>query len=459
MKRIYTLLASLLICLMGADAQNPTSLSYLSGKIKIGANLLGIGFNIQSSENGKYIATMDVPEQGAKGIPVEIKKNTADSLEIVIAPLNANYRGKKVSAESIEGKFTQNGMAFPLILKPGQVELAMKRPQTPEPPYPYATEEVEFKNEAEGAILSGTLTYPINYQFMPKGSIPVVLLVTGSGGQDRNEELFQHKPFLVIADYLAKQGIASLRYDDRGVAKSTGPTKNSTTLNNLADAEAGIDFLRKLNIFGKVGVIGHSEGGTIAFMLGANQKVDFLISLAGAATDGIGVIVGQNKAAMELQGTNSMLIEDYASALKVLYNDRVARKQITDPKAYVESLCQTHQLNLPEAYKKNLAQCTTAGGEWMTWFLGYHPAEAIKRITCPVMALNGTLDLQVLYQDNLPVVRDNLAPNPKHLIKEYDSLNHLFQHCTPQTALSYGQIEETISEEVLKDMANWIKGN
>ena len=294
---------------------------------------------------------------------------------------------------------------------------------------------------------------------MPKGSIPVVLFVTGSGGQDRNEELFQHKPFLVIADYLAKQGIASLRYDDRGVAKSTGPTQNSTTLNNLADAEAGIDFLRKLNIFGKVGVIGHSEGGTIAFMLGANQKVDFLISLAGAATDGIGVIVGQNKAAMELQGTNPMLIEDYASALKVLYNDRVARKQIVDPKAYVESLCQTHQLNLPEAYKKNLAQCTTAGGEWMTWFLGYHPAEAIKRITCPVMALNGTLDLQVLYQDNLPVVRDNLAPNPKHLIKEYDSLNHLFQHCTPQTALSYGQIEETISEEVLKDMANWIKGN
>ena len=459
MKRICMLLASLIICLMGADAQNPTSPSYWSGKIKIGANQLGIGFNIQSSDNGKYTATMDVPEQGAKGIPVEIKKNTADSLEIVIAPLNANYRGKKVSGESIEGKFTQNGMAFPLILKPGQVELAMKRPQTPEPPYPYATEEVEFKNEAEGAILSGTLTYPINYQFMPKGSIPVVLLVTGSGGQDRNEELFQHKPFLVIADYLAKQGIASLRYDDRGVAKSTGPTKNSTTLNNLADAEAGIDFLRKLNIFGKVGVIGHSEGGTIAFMLGANQKVDFLISLAGAATDGIGVIVGQNKAAMELQGTNPMLIEDYASALKVLYNDRVARKQIADPKAYVESLCQTHQLNLPEAYKKNLAQCTTAGGEWLTWFLGYHPAEAIKRINCPVMALNGTLDLQVLYQDNLPVVRDNLAPNPKHLIKEYDSLNHLFQHCTPQTALSYGQIEETISEEVLKDMANWIKGN
>ena len=459
MKRIFTFLASLLICLMGVEAQQPTSSDYWSGKVQIGANQLGLGFNIQTSENGKYTGTMDVPEQGAKGIPVEIRKNTADSLEIVIATLNANYRGKKVSAESIEGKFTQNGMAFLLNLKLGESALAMKRPQTPEPPYPYATEEVVFKNEAEGAVLSGTLTYPINYLFMPKGSIPVVLLVTGSGGQDRNEEIFQHKPFLVIADYLAKQGIASLRYDDRGVAQSTGPTQNSTTLNNLADAEAGIDFLRKLNLFGKVGVIGHSEGGTIAFMLGANQKVDFLISLAGAATDGIGLIIGQNKAAMALQGINPMLIEDYASALKVLYNDRVARKQIADPKAYVESLCQTHQLNLPEAYKENLAKCTIAGGEWMTWFLGYHPVEAIKRITCPVMALNGTLDLQVLYKDNLPVVRANLAPNPKHLIKEYDSLNHLFQRCTPQTALSYGQIEETISEEVLKDMANWIKGN
>lgn len=454
MKRIHTVLLIMAISLMESHAQNTTSSENWTGAISIGAQKLDIGFAIRTSTDGKHTGTMDVPAQGAMNIPVEITKNDTDSLCISITALRATYKGWKTSPESIEGRFTQNGMTLPLNMKPGKVEL--KRPQTPEPPYPYATEEVVFKNEAEGATLSGTLTYPINYFFVPKESVPVVLFVTGSGGQDRNEEIFGHKPFLVIADYLAKRGIASLRYDDRGVGKSTGPTQGATTMNNLADAEAGIAFLRSLNQFGKVGVIGHSEGGTIAFMLGAKKNVDFLVSLAGSAASGLEVIIGQNKAAMQLQGVSPVVIEDYAKALDILYKDRVARKQITNQEQYVEDLCKNHSLSLPANFKANLVQCITAGGEWITWFLSYHPSEAIRQITCPTMALNGTLDLQVLSKDNLPVIKANLPHNEKHLIKEYDSLNHLFQRCTPVTALNYGGIEETISEEVLRDVADWI---
>ena len=454
MKRISTFLLTIAASLMAAHAQNTTSSENWTGAITVGARKLNIGFEIKTSTDGKHTGTMDVPDQGAKNILVEITKNDSDSLCIFIAALRANYKGRKASPESIEGRFTQNGMTFPLNLKPGKVEL--KRPQTPEPPYPYATEEVVFKNEDEGATLVGTLTYPINYLFVPKESVPVVLFVTGSGGQDRNEEVFGHKPFLVIADYLAKRGIASLRYDDRGVGKSTGPTQGATTMNNLADAEAGIAYLRSLKQFGKVGVIGHSEGGTVAFMMGANKSVDFLVSLAGSTASGLEVIIGQNKAAMQLQGVPPMVIEDYAKALDILYKDRVARKQITNQEQYVEDLCKTNSLTLPTNFKSNLVKCITAGGEWLTWFLGYHPSEAIRKVTCPTMALNGTLDLQVLSKDNLPVIKANLPHNEKHLIKEYDSLNHLFQRCTPVTALNYGGIEETISEEVLRDVADWI---
>ena len=192
-------------------------------------------------------------------------------------------------------------------------------------------------------------------------------------------------------------------------------------------------------------------------MMGANKSVDFLISLAGAAATGIDVIVGQNGAGMQLQGVPQKMIDDYAVALRLVYTDRISGKEITDKSEYIETLCQTNQLTLPDNFKSNLAKCITFGGDWLTWFLGYDPAEAIRKIKCPVMALNGTLDLQVLSSDNLPVIKENLPKNKKSVIKEYDNLNHLFQNCTPTTALNYGAIEETISEEVLNDIANWIK--
>lgn len=425
-----------------------------SGELSLGANKLNISFNIKTLANNQQVCTMDIPEQGAKDFPVDLVKNDVDSLIIAMPALQANYKGHKVSSESIKGYFTQIGYTFRLDLTPSKITIS--RPQTPTPPFAYKTQEVTFLSPKNNATLAGTLTYPIHYNEQNAQSTPVVLMVTGSGAQNRDEEVFDHKLFLVIADHLAKNGIASLRYDDRGFAASTGNIEG-TTYDNLADAEAGIQYLRDLKQFGKVGVIGHSEGGTIAFMLGAKHSVDFLISLAGAAARGIDLMVGQNKAILSLKGIPQEMANDYANVLKEIFEDRIKGTPVTDSAQYVAGLCQSMQINLPAILMANLEQCISSGGQWMDYFLAYDPSVVIRQITCPVMAVNGTLDVQVLAQDNLPVIQQHLPASEKHLIKEYDALNHFFQHCTPTTTLSYGQIEETISPEVLSDMVTWIQ--
>ena len=425
-----------------------------SGELSLGANKLNISFNIKTLADNQQVCTMDIPEQGAKDFPVQLVKNDVDSLIIAMPALQANYKGHKVSSESIKGYFTQIGYTFSLDLTPRKITL--NRPQTPTPPFAYKTQEVTFLSPKNNATLAGTLTYPIHYNEQDAQSTPVVLMVTGSGAQNRDEEVFDHKLFLVIADHLAKHGIASLRYDDRGFGSSTGNIEG-TTDDNLTDAEAGIQYLRSLKQFSKVGVLGHSEGGTIAFMLGAKQNVDFIVSLAGAAAKGVDLLVGQNKAILPLQGIPQEMANDYANVLKEIFEDRIKGTPVTDSAQYVAGLCQRMQINLPAVLMANLEQCISSGGQWMDYFLAYDPSVAIRQITCPVMAVNGTLDVQVLSQDNLPVLQQHLPASEKHLIKEYEALNHFLQHCTPATTLSYGQIEETISPEVLSDMVTWIQ--
>ena len=453
MKRLFTLLSLLFLYWVAVCAQTTISGNWW-GRIDLGVQKLSIGFQLNVSDNGSKTALMDVPEQGGMNIPVEVKTTTEDSLEIVIPTLGASFSGIRVSENLIEGTFSQRGMKFVLNLKPGRVELV--RPQTPRPPFVYPTEEVEFKNEAEGALLSGTLTYPVMYNFVGK-AVPVVLMVTGSGVQNRDEELFDHKPFAVIADFLAMNGIASLRYDDRGTGKSTGSLEGVTTQNLKADADAGIEYLRSLGKFSKVGVLGHSEGGLIALMMGAQGNVDFIVSLAGTAQKGIDVLIGQNEAAFKQRGVPEVIVEDYCRALRVIYTDRIAGVKVDDTKKYVNDVCKKLQLSLPAQLMENLTLLPSAGGKWMDWFLAYDPCEVIRKIKCPVFALNGSNDLQVLSKDNLPILRDNLPENGRNVIKVYDALNHLFQHCTYANALNYGAIEETISKEVLEDIAGWIK--
>ena len=382
-----------------------------NGELQAGVSKISIVFRF---ENGK--CTMDSPDQGAKNIPAELEYISSDSVRVVQRQMDAVFSGRLKNGK-IAGRFSQRGLTMPLVLSPGEV--VRNRPQTPAGPFPYKTEEVAFTSG--DATLAGTLTYPEGWN--GKKKVPVAIMVTGSGTQNRDEELFGHKPFLVIADYLARNGIATLRYDDRGAGASTGDPEKATTHDFMLDAAAGVDHLRSLGKFKKVGVIGHSEGGSIAFMLGAREKVDFLVSLAGPGVQGDSILLLQNLNALRQAGMTMRLTKEYVRAqIKAQHNP------------------------------------------WLDYFIDYDPLTDIGKVRCPALVLNGDKDTQVDASVNTTPIFENLPKNRsgkrfvnKHTRgKIYPGLNHLFQHCQTGQVVEYSQIEETISPEVLEDIARWI---
>ncbi|MBF1402413.1 MAG: alpha/beta hydrolase [Prevotella histicola] len=399
----------LLLSWAGAFAQKPIEGDWM-GKLNLGPQSLTIVLHVNCNAQGDVECILDSPDQGAKGIAVETDYCSSDSISVSLASLALSFQGK-LKGDEIVGTFTQ-GLSFSLILKRGEEKL--NRPQNPVAPYPYKTEEVAFKNVADGATLVGTLSYPVGYK---KGKTPVVLMVTGSGQENRDEEIFDHKPFLVIADYLARHGVATLRYDDRGFGKSTGgDVEHATTLDFMRDAASGVDFLRTSKQFGEVGILGHSEGGSIAFMLGAKGKVDFVISMAGIGVKGDTALTAQANKIFELTGQSMRF--------------------------------STHQYRMNAIIKRS---------PWLNFFIDYDPSGDISKTLCPVMAINGSRDVQVIPSLNLMGIKAHLKPNSKNIIKEYPSLNHLFQHCKTGNVLEYRMIEETISPEVLEDIVRFIK--
>ncbi len=383
-----------------------------TGQLDLGAQKLTIVLHFDKDASGKDVCTMDSPDQSAKGIPATLNFISADSVNIAVPSIGMTYAGKLNEGE-LKGSFSQMGMKLPLDMKPGEVK--HNRPQHPVEPYPYQTKEITFQNEAANARFAGTLVYPEGYKEGDK--VPVLIMVTGSGAENRDEEVFDHKPFLVIADYLARHGVASLRFDDRGVGKSTGSMEGATTKDFAEDALAGIEMLRGLKQFSKVGVLGHSEGGSVAFMLGAKQKVDFIISMAGVGAKGDTALTAQANRTYELMGVPM-------------------------------------QVNVAQ-YRAQVAQLNSP---WLNYFLDYDPIPDIQGTRCPVLAINGDKDVQVVSSLNLKGIEKALSKNKKNLLKEYPGLNHLFQHCTTGLPTEYAGIEETISEEVLGDIATWING-
>ena len=383
-----------------------------TGQLDLGAQKLTLVLHFDKDASGKDVCTMDSPDQSAKGIPATLNFISADSVNIAVPSIGMTYAGK-LSEGELKGSFSQMGMNLPLDMKPGEVK--HNRPQHPVEPYPYQTKEIAFQNEAANAWFAGTLVYPEGYKEGDK--VPVLIMVTGSGAENRDEEVFDHKPFLVIADYLARHGVASLRFDDRGVGKSIGSMEGATTKDFTEDALAGIDMLRGSKRFSKVGVLGHSEGGSVAFMLGAKQQVDFIISMAGIGAKGDTALTAQANRTYQLMGVPV---------------------QVT----VAQYRAQVAQLNSP----------------WLNYFLDYDPVPDIQGTRCPVLAINGDKDVQVVSSLNLKGIEMALPKNKKNLVKEYPSLNHLFQHCTTGLPTEYAGIEETISEEVLGDIATWING-
>lgn len=406
--RKILVMAFMLASLASAEAQNLSGT--WKGVLDVQVQKLNLVMHFNTDENGKSTCTLDSPDQGAKGIPATVNFISKDSVSISVTAIGATYTGK-LHDGVIKGQFSQGGMNFPLDLKSG--ELIRNRPQNPSLPLAYSTEELSFENPAANSKLSGTLSYPVNYS--SKTKVPVVIMVTGSGPENRDEEVFGHKPFLVIADYLAKHGIATFRYDDRGCGKSTGDPNKATTKDFADDALAGVQMLRNMKKFSSVGVLGHSEGASIAFMMGARKAADFIISMAGIGVKGDTALAAQVNRILELKGQPRMM---------------------------------TRQI-----YRRN---ATLSGNAWLNYFIDYNPSSDIKAVKCPVMAINGDKDVQVISNLNLTAIKSLLPAGGKNMVKEYAGLNHLFQHCTTGMTEEYANIDETVSPEVLSDMAKWI---
>lgn len=426
--RIFIALACFVLS-FAAKAQNGT----WSGKLEVQGMNLTVVFHID--ENG---CTFDSPDQGAKGIPAEASLSDLGKVVIKIPSIHGSFEGIW-TGNKIVGTFSQLGASFPLTLSPGAIR--RNRPQTPQEPFPYKTEEVSFTNG--DAILKGTLT-------LPEGAdktTPVLILVTGSGLQNRDEEIFEHKPFAVIADAFARGGVATLRYDDRGFGESTGDLANCTTEDLKNDALAGIGLLRER--FDRVGVLGHSEGGTIAVMLAAEDKADFIVSLAGMTVSGKDLLLWQNSLALQSANLPVETRETYCDLLNKAY------EAVTEG----EALPSADDYNLPDALKQNYAAAAMQlQTPYMKYFLNMDAGPLLNKVNCPVLALNGTKDTQVECETNLSCFRNNLPAGKTNRVEALTGLNHLFQHCTSGTFNEYKDIEETFAPEVLSIILDWIKG-
>ena len=445
-------------------SQNDDLTGIWQGALKVSGIQLRIVFNISRSEDGSYKATMDSPDQGAKDIPVEKVTLTENKLKIEMPALRGEYNGTVgIEGTRIEGTWTQSGQNFPLDLEKADKPIVINRPQEPIEPFPYNSEDVTYENKIAGNTLAGTFTFPKS-----GGPFPAVILITGSGPQNRNEELLGHKPFLVLSDYLTRQGIAVLRFDDRGIGKSTGDFKSATSKDFATDVLAGIEYLNTRKEVNKkeIGLIGHSEGGLIAPMVAVQSpEVAYIVLMAGPGLPGDQILLMQSALISKAGGESDADIEKSEKVNKKIYNilktepDSVkAHREITD-------IFKTYYNSLSEKDKKKAGDENTAlqmlnrvESPWFKLFLKYDPRPTLEKVTCPVLAINGEKDLQVPPKEDLSAIKEALTKggNKNFRTVELKGLNHLFQTSKTGAPAEYSTIDETIAPLALKTMADWI---
>lgn len=467
MKKQIALSIALLMISLSAISQQTTDKKSVTGSwlgsLSTNGITLRLVYNIKLNDKDSLVASMDSPDQGAKNIPMG-QVILKDHNLIIKAPLLAGeYNGTVTGDSTIDGIWTQRGVKYDIDLKKLSKPLTVNRPQEPKPPFPYTSEDVSFTNEKFNIKLAGTLTIPEG-----EGPFPVAILITGSGTQNRNEELMGHKPFLVIADYLSRNGIAVLRYDDRGAGKSQGNPVTSTTADLATDAEAAYTFLKnhaKINPKA-IGLIGHSEGGLIApIVASVNPGVAFIVSLAGPGVTGQQIILRQSEDIGRLSGVNEAELKKSVETNKKLY--AVLRKEKDNKKAETKILALYKEILEKEKLSKEDTEKSvnqlkgTFGANTYTWFRYFimtDPSVYWRKVDCPVLALNGDKDVQVSAAENLPAIEKALKTGGNRNVKtvKIDGLNHLFQHCKTGLPSEYSGIEETFSPEVLKIIADWI---
>lgn len=421
------------------------------GVLKVQGAQLRLVFHINKTGTG-YTSTMDSPDQGAKGIPVAATGFENSTLALSIPNLGIEYEGILGEDHVINGNFKQAGQSFPLSLSKSEETEKLNRPQEPVKPYPYHEEEVSYENKEAAIKLSGTLTLP-----QKEGVFPAVILISGSGPQNRDEELMGHKPFLVLSDHLTKKGMAVLRFDDRGVGASTGDFKTATSVDFSKDVEAGIQYLktRKEIDRQKIGLVGHSEGGLIASMVAsASKDVSFIVLLAGTGIPGDQILLSQQKLIGSASGMdqnalmkNEALNKGAFEIVKKSGNDGQLRTDLTE---YLK------KNGIPDSGIASTVDQLTS--PWMKYFIQYDPSLALETVKCPVLALNGEKDLQVSPKENLEAIKNSLAKggNKKVTVKEHPGLNHLFQESKTGLPTEYAVIEQTFSPTALSEISNWI---
>jgi uncharacterized protein len=466
MKNIFFFL--LLFCTATNAQQSFTG----AWKGKLAAFNLTIVFHI-SEIDGRLTASMDSPDQGAKGIACDQVTVDGNSITITSAMIGASYTGSlSEDKKTITGKFNQGGGSFDLILGKGEIPVAKPKPQTPQPPFSYHSEDLEFDNADKTVRLAGTLTYPKS-----GNKFPVAILISGSGQQDRDETIMGHKPFAVIADRLTKLGFAVLRVDDRGIGKSTGEVAKASSADFAKDVITGIEYLKSRKEIDpkKIGLIGHSEGGLIAPIIAAERNdIDFMILLAGPGIKGAELLAEQGEQLILQGGVSKEAVQNYLPLYKKFIQlsaeghdsatlNRKGRlafttwKQNSNPDL-IKAIGFTDEKST-EAILESLISGFSA--PWMQFFLASDASLLLEKTSAKVLALNGEKDVQVIAVSNTEGIKKALqkSKSPSYEVKILPGLNHLFQKCTLCTVNEYGMLDETFSETALDEMSKWLQKN
>ncbi|MCU0877477.1 MAG: alpha/beta fold hydrolase [Pirellulaceae bacterium] len=446
-------------------AASPELAGIWAGELNLGVAKLRLVVEFKKQEDGGYAGTMDSPDQNAFGMPIDEVLLDKQSIKFTMKKIGGAYAGElSANGKEIKGTWKQGLLSLPLVLKPGEKAGPLARPQEPKAPLPYRSEEVTYEDSKSGIKFAGTLTLP-----KEGGPFPAVLLISGSGPQDRNEEIAGHKPFLVLADYLTRRGIAVLRVDDRGIGGTSGKPLESTIEDHASDALAGVAFLKSRAEIDrtKIGLVGHSEGGLVAPAAAVrSREVAFIVLLAGTGVTGEEILYRQGELIAVAGGATPEAAAKNVALQRKLF---AVLKNETDQaaaQAKVEAIAAEQIALLSDEEKKQLEGLEEIGKQqlkmlftpWFRHFLTYDPAPVLAQVKCPVLAINGEKDLQVDPKQNLPTIEAALKAggHANFVIQELPGLNHLFQTCKTGSPSEYGQIEETFNPAALTAVGDWI---
>ena len=469
--RFFNLLAVVISCGFSSFAQSGNKLiGTWQGTLNVGIELR-IVFHIAEDGKGGFTSTADSPDQSAYGLKCESTIIKDNDVTIEMTSLNASFTGKLINDSTIDGSFTQGG-EFPLLLKKTEKVTEKKRPQTPKPPFAYKSEDVEYNNADNSLAYGATITIPEG-----KGPFPAAVLITGSGPQDRDETIMEHKIFAVIADHLTKKGFIILRVDDRGVGKSTGQFSISTSEDFAKDVSSSVDYLlsRPEVDKKKIGLIGHSEGGMIAPMVATQRKdINFIVLLAGAGVKIIDLMAEQNEAIAKSGGVSEEALKEIKPLFKKVVTAIMETTDSSTAITNVTTITETwaaaksseilKELNFETAKQRKdyiIEMVKEFQSPWFRYFISFNPAQYIEKLHCKVLALNGDKDIQVISRQNLPGIETSLKKSRSKVyeVKELQGLNHLFQTCKKCTLNEYGELEETISPAALQVISDWLIKN